>query len=511
MSWSADFIARLERRQQANRYVLQVIEVYAEPGLAYAIGSHRGLVASQGKPRIVRVSNTGPTATPRAWSSTVGQFNVTFAGDLGEVCAHITRGTIVELLVGLEGMSPADFQRVNLGIVRDVRGVGPEHTIEVFGIDAAFRQRLTGAHQQSQLFSNLGIDSTLAADYTPADTELEVVSTSSFNRETGATGAVKITPTSGDPFYLTYTGTATGPVRFTGLSATGACGTTAVAAVTGDRVEEVAYLSGHPLDIARKILASRGTGNGSYDAYPAAWGLGLLDELIDHDDIDQVKANIVSVASGTYKWEYIQQTLAEDGFAWLAAFLRPAGLILTVRQGSVTIRAAQNSQTGVVSGYTLADKDIARFNDYDAFDYRHMPEHTLLVVNHSTGDSFSAPSAFGLEDAATLPSALTYVVDLSDRIFTNASEQVYEVHHRVQESVYRVPERIVVTCPGLRLAPLANLDLFEFTSKILPSRRDGAAGFTDRRAVIEQITPRWFDGVVDLSFLVYPETGDLFA
>ncbi len=512
MAWTPDFLTALSVRTAGRRYLLQVVEVWREPGVAYAIGSHTGMLAGQGTPLITGVAVSGPSVTPRSWTGMIGQWNVTIAGDLSELFSRMARGTMLELLMGTEGMVVADFERVAVGQLRDLRGTGPTYTLEVLGPDAACRQRLDGRYTQNRLFGALGTTTTLAAAYTPGDTSIEVVNNLGFDQETGAKGAFRITPTAGDPFYLTYTGTATAPFRFTGVSAAGVCGTMEVAAAIGDEVEEVAYLAGHPLDIARKILVSQGSGNGVYDTYPLNWGVGMLDEFIDHDDIDQVRDTVVTVAAGTYKWEWIQTAPADNAYAWLVAFLAPAGLILTTRQGCLTIRAAQDSQAPALhSGITITDADISSVKLYEAFDSRHSPEYTNVLVTIGASTSGAAPADYGVEDAATLPSANRYALDLSDRVFANETEHANEVHTRIQQALMRVPERIGVVCAGTRLAQLANLDQVYLTTTRIQSRRDGRAGFTNRPAVIESVSPRWGEAAVDVVMWVYPETGDDFA
>ena len=169
-------------------------------------------------------------------------------------------------------MAVYDFERIALGQVRNLRGTAPSWTLECVDLLTLCRVRLQRTFGNPLLFDSIGNTTTLGANYTAGDGTVTVASTASFEREAGGTGAFLVTPSVGDPFYLTYTGTSA--TTFTGCSTTGQMGTTAVNAVATDVVTEVAYLSAHPLNIARRVLVDRDSTSNSWD-YPAAWGLGM--------------------------------------------------------------------------------------------------------------------------------------------------------------------------------------------------------------------------------------------
>jgi hypothetical protein len=113
-------------------------------------------------------------------------------------------------------------------------------------------------------------------------------------------------------------------------------------------------------------------------------------------------------------------------------------------------------------------------------------------------------------DVATLPADfdLTYTLPA---VWSNGTAICTEVHDRVAESFYRVPERMVLACAGLRLAQLAPGDVVDLTTKRFPSRRDGLDGFAGRRVLVDEVSPDWDRGTVRVGLLVYPESEDAFA
>ena len=514
MAWTADFITALSQRSRRPVFTLERVQLYDEPGVPVTIASHAGYGTDAGTGpylRIVRVDTQGATLSPRGWTSTIGAFSVTLAGQMAYLFARVVRGTVVALKMGFAGWPEEDFQIIGLGQVRNVRGRPPEYTLECLDAASALRQRVTNTLTGTQLFSATGTSTTSAAAYAVGDTSLTMSSTSNFKRQTSGTGCVRVTPSSGaTPFYLTYTGTATGPTRITGVSATGQFGTTAVAAASGSTVEEVAYLYGHPLDLARKVLTSRGSGtNGAYDVLPEMWGLGVAYDLIDHDDIDAWK-NVVKVSSGSYSWDVLVEEAQEDAFGWLESLLSPAGLFLSMRQGLLTVRAGQNSHgasAGVYyrdSGISIGDDEIAEVTDWESWEGNHSPEYARVYVQ-----GYGATTSGTLSTvAATLPAGSFLYYDLRDRVYSNVTAANTEVVNRLDESGRRVPERLTLTCAGLRLAQLAPGDLTSVTTGLCPSRWYGT--FESTPAIVDEVSPAWTDGRVTVSMLIYPDTDNVY-
>jgi hypothetical protein len=510
VSWRAPFVAALSARAAAPVYVLEVVTVYQEPGRAWSCASVPGIGSSAigiGAPRGgQRVRVEGGRLTPRAWTSTIGAWSVGLVGDLSALAGYVTRGTVVQLKAGFAGMAPDDFEAIAIGQVKNIRGKAPYFTLECHDIMTALRQRITTDYASAILFSNVGATTTVALAWTASAT-MTVVSTTGFERRTGASGAVFVTPLTGDPFILTYTGTTA--TSFTGCSTTGQLGTVASTAGIGATVAELLYLDGHPLDIARRVLCSQsGTAaNGLYDALPSGSGLGLLNALVDHDDIDRYKGDVVTVSSGSYLWELAVSAEAEDAYAWLTSLLAPAGLFLASRQGLLTVRAAQDTRSATyVSDLDVTDEDIATVLSYEAYDYTHSPEYARAYAVTGTGGLTSTSATL-----ATLPARGSLTYDVADRVWSNEAAIQADMVGRLHESAARVPERLEVRCASRRLAQLAVGDVVDLTSRRTHSRRDGALGWSSRRALVDGVSPDWDAGVVDVGLVVYPETEDIGA
>jgi hypothetical protein len=518
MAWRTPFVDALTQRTTSIAYILEVVTVYDEPGVAFTVASHPGLGGSErcyigAAPGSPRVRVEGAALAARTWQSTIGAFFVGMVGDLGELCQHITRGTVVQLKAGFAGMSAADFEPIAIGQVKNIRGRAPAWTIECHDVVTAFRQRLTADYAVASLFYNVAASTTVSTSWSPGVSTLVVASTTNFDRDTGGTGAIRVTPASPDaPFYLTYSGTGTGPVRFTGISAAAVLGTleVAVAGGVGLTVEEVFYLAGHPLDIARRVLVSRtGTAaNGPYDVYPEGCGLGLLHTMIDHEDVDRYRDTVVVASSGSYAWAMAVEEAEEDALAWLSSvFLARAGLFLAVRQGLITVRAAQNTQAATYrTAIEITDDDIAEIVSYEAYDYRHNPEYARVYIATGSGGNTSTSSRH-----ATLPARGSLDYDLSDRVWANEAAIQDDAIGRLAESAERIPERLVLRCKGRRLSQLAPGDIVTLTTTRTHSRRDGSAGWAGRSVMVEQVACDWEGGTVEIGVLIYPESSDVFA
>ncbi len=499
MAWSSTFLAALSDRRYQLRYRIETYSVHQEPGAVWVAASYPTSGAALRLAPDVDVQ--GSTLSTRGWTTTFGSWSVSVVGDLSAL-AKITRGTICRLLAGVEGMADIDYAPIAIGQLRNVRGRPPAYRLEFVDLYAALTQRLQTAYSVSLLFDGVGSTTTLSAAYAVGDTTLEVASTSAFSRETGGSGALLITPTSGDPFYLTYTGTATGPTRFTGVSATGQMGTTAVATAAGD-VREVAYLAGHPLDIARKVLCSRDGSNGAYDTLPGYWGLAVRDALIDHTDIAQTKT-AMAPASGSYAWAYAQPEVVDSAWSWLQSFLSPAGCFFGVRQGQLTIRCAR-SMAAATPALAITDRDIEEVEDHELFASSHPPEYHGLLVNPGSGSGSSAYDT----DVATLPYERDITYDLADRLFSNVTDVTASDLARLSEDARRVPERLVLRCAGLRLAQLVVGDVIELTTRQAWARN--RQPYSARRALVVEVSTQWAAASVRVALQVYPEDEAVFS
>ena len=506
MAWSTDFLTLLSSRTLSLRFILEVVALDDEPRGEWSAATHAGLDADD---RIAEggVQVQGQTVQPVAWTSSSGAFTVELAcPDPRNLFRNVTRGTCLALRAGFPGWKRGDYEIIALGQVRTIRGVAPRLVIECYDLYTATRQRLSTSSTVNRLFPTIGTTATTTVAYATGDTSLTVDSTTGFERESSGSYGLLVTPTSGaEPFYLLAT-SKTGTV-FT-VTAANQMGTSRAAAAVGSSVVEVFYLSGHPLDIARKVLVSDG-GGGTYDVYGSGNGMAIPTAYVDHDDIDQWKA-VAAVDTGSYTWEYPVSGPVDDGYSFLADLLAPAGMFLTQRQGLLTARACQATQDARHwSGISVTDSDLMRIEDYDAFDPAQDTEYTYISVSLNGGATLSTSTSYG---QATLPAERYLRYDLSDRIFSNTAASATELKRRMAEAATRIPERLTIRCAGLRLAQLAPEDLIYLTSTRIRTRYapDGPSNYPAR---VVEVSPSWSGaegGSVRLTLLLYPQDEEVF-
>lgn len=496
MSWTDAFIAALSSGQTSRRYLLRSVLCYAEPGYYAAVCSHAGMEGVRG---ISRVSTRSQRLQPSTWQSSLGGFEVEIVGvdAIRHAMEHWTRGTVLELFCFMEHLPEEDGARIGLGMMTGYDLRGGVLTVSCADLVTATSARLDKDATDNLLFSTVSGGRQLSSGYTAGDAVLTFSTTAGFQRETGGTGMVMVQPASGDPFFLTYTGQ-TG-TTLTGASATGQLGTTAASASVGDWVYFVAYLSGHPMDIARKLLTSREQSNGAYDLYPAEWGLGISADLVDVEDAQQYEAVVVAT-SGAYSWSYPQIGPVDDGYAWLADFLGRAGLFLAMRQGAITVRAGFDPYSaGALIEAALHFGDLADHPEVSGFDGDHAYEANVIRVISGGGLTDGTAA-----DAATLPVRRRRDYDLSDRLWSNESASRAGDIARLGPLATRVPERLVAPCSGLRAAAWTVGGGLQVADERIVTRALLTRGTVDRRGIIDEVAVDWSGGRVTVGALIYP-------
>lgn len=508
MSWSTRFQDDIKASVYTPLFRLERVQFNTEAGGEFAIYSNLG------SPRIARVRVEGHEVSPQSLSSTWGKCSVELAGeDLGDLHELVARGTFVALYAGFGGYADTDYQVVALGQVRNVKGSAPRWVVEIIDVPSGLRQRPTTNAYDALLFDDVDSTTTLSAAYVVTDTTLTVVSTSGFARETGGTGAIRITSTalSVDPYYLVYS--ATTATTFT-VSAANKMHTARTIADIGDLVEEVAYLYGHPIEIALKVLCSTGAGtNGTYDVLPSDWGLYVPVGFVDVDDAAAYQAGVAKVGAGSYLWEWPQVGAVDDGIGWLTTWLAAGGFFLTMRQGAITVRALQAATTPVGLGTVadIVDADVAQVLEHEWFSSLHDTEWANNRV-YARNSSFVLTSTLSAGNTSVYqrPSGEIRDWDVSDRVFDNDAEIEAEQLNRVYEASERVPERIVLACAGLRLAGLCPGDIVTLTLDT-HSRLAGPGGFDRRACWVYKVSADWTTPGVQVGLLVYPTVGDLWS
>jgi hypothetical protein len=413
-----------------------------------------------------RLGSTG--INPQTWQPIEGGWSVTIKvadglvegeqyrrAGLEYAARALRKGALLRLSIGEVGYSRSEYQALKIGRIAQVSSDGHPNLlkIEVWDLTTGIRTRLaaTGASadERSQLFyGSAGQLDTLSADYTVGDGSISITgaTTDRFLRETGGNGAVRITPDVGDDFWLTFTGETTGTL--TGLSSTGAFGTTAGDATTGRAVGSTVLLEGHPIDILRKILTSTGAGtNGSFDTLPASWGLGIPSDMLSDYGWSQAK-RILSLTAGSYDWRILLETEIPDPAAWIVSIWGSAGIWLTTKEGQLVPRMARELHTvGLARQFgDLTDSDLIEVPGI-SWHPADVPEvyHTVKVI-HSAG--FSSH----ISNVTTLPAREVIEYNITDQTLgvSNADDIANETRDRLKGWGHFVPEYVEATVYGLR-------------------------------------------------------------
>lgn len=516
MPWNPATAALLEAPVIRPIWRLQSVQIGTAPGQVWTLVSP-GLQAVA--PTIESVSIAGQRIQLPDWSSTIGGARVSVIGDLRSVIPRIARGQACILQVGISGESSSAVSYLDLGIFTIAQvtrsSLAEAYEIELRDATALLGSRITKVATQTGLFSGL-VSTTSASNYTVGDSTLQVTSTTGFRRETGGSYMLRISPANGDePFYLTATGTATGPVRFTGVSSTGQLGSTAVHTVSGATVEEIAYISDHPAAVAAKILCSTGTGtNGPYDTLPALWGYGIPSYLVDIPDL-RLTITRTNPAGSPDTWQVWADQEEGDGLGWLMGVLSVGGFWITLRQGRYTVRHAWNGQrpsttymqsTAVVPAAAVIDESQLAADGphgWSAWSDDLNEEPGTVSVLHGSGSS-------GVSEAVTsLPAIDRIQYDASRWIHSNGTNWAASIADRVRNWILRCPEVLTITTIGLGHAALCPGDRVDLTTSMLHGRTAAMVpGYNQVRAMVCAVTPDYTGHKVTLELWIHPLVAD---
>ena len=512
MSWSATFIDDLERMPSDPIFVVHFLEFPAPasgsasstPGKELKLSSISGYGDVTGMGMAVSVG--GSNLRPVDWDYTTGTASVIFHGETSwPITYYVRRGQVARILMGFQGYSLSDFEPIFIGRVNNISGSPPSWVIDFFDATSLLQNRWGQGSVIANgfgLFADAENATTLDVNYTATDTTLNVASHANLNKPAAHAGMVKITPSSGDEFYLTYTGTGSGTL--TGVSATGKHGTTAVNAVSGYAVTNVPFLRAGPLAMYERILISDGSGAAATvhpNLLPAAWGYAVAEEFVDIDDI-RTQAACIALSSGSYTLEWKVTEIQTAPWRWLFDQLVSNGLVPVVRQGMFSLRAIQDPDLPTVrTGITITDRDIADIR-WTAFHPDVSAEYQAVQVkDHLSGVSGSISATY------TFPVEYQKLYDLSDQTWPGNSANIRgNVFDRVEYWGTVIPYKLELDCGGLRLAQLCPGDLVKITSDHiragLGTEEDDDWG--SRNAMVLGVSADFIAGMVSLVLAVIP-------
>ena len=450
MPWSATFLAALA--SPATRVALTVsrIPVSWGPGTVTTSATSTPGLGVQGIGTGAPLAMSSQSVSVPSWSTSQGSARVALSSvDAGKWAGTgLPRGSVIQIGARAAGMSTA--APIFVGQLRDLQGVGPQTILSAWDFIStiATRTEWFSGLASGALFYHCDPDSiktrTLSAAYTVGDTSLTLNTTADFGKSSTHEGAVLITPTSGAaPFVLTFTGQSTNTV--TGVSNTHGWGAAASNAGIGSTVQEVAWMVGHPLDIAQRILTSTGTGaNGSTDVYPAAWGLELPAAFVDAVGIAQWVAR-TNPSSGTHSVRVVSLTPQTAG-QWLADTLAAYGMWLTMRQGEITGRGCIDlSRTATAFVMSLSRDNILRgLPSRSVYDTGSAVEYARTVTRYGTAGPTDIASPLTIPE--TVPAVADFVTDYGDAIYQNATAIGNALNQRIGAWVQQIPHAIDLVC-----------------------------------------------------------------
>lgn len=521
--WSSpEFLNQLPKAEQAPRFFLESIP----GGFAYS-GGHPlgGIVRLSSSPEDGYIECIQPDGCsmqharlqPGTWARSHGTLTIqtsldpTNVGHAEEVRSCV-RGQFFRLDVELV---PGGRETVWVGVLRNVRwSMSGGFVLELVELIGGLTTRNTRDSARAPLFSGLSTTTVATLNYVAAAASITVADSSGFERETGGTWLIRVTPNTGDPFYLT--GAFAGAILT--IAVRGAFDTTDANADIGALVEEIAYIPRHPIHTALRVLCSTGLGtNGPYDLLPERWGLGIWTELVDHTHAVIQKARLVS----DQYVAYARSDAAEpNGLEWLAGHLQPFGLFLAMRQGQITVMAVQSIHLYLPEA-TITDHDIAaRGLEHEAYDGDSPTEAGSWTSTYGTPDATAELSGDAIdvvdeEDTVASRPVVDPTWEVPDvfrsslALGITADAQITAwsscVPNRLSPWALRPPERVTVRLHRWTHAGLCLGDNVELQTRFLVSRLASHTFADGRKALVVGGGPDWFRGGMTLELLIYPE------
>ncbi len=509
MPWASQFIEDLARMPSDPVFVVHFLEFPAPiaghasstPGTELKLASHAGYgdVVGMG----MELSVGGSSVMPVEWRYTTGTASVVFNGEeLNTIGQHVRRGQIARILMGFQGYAFEDFEPIFIGRVLNIQGSPPSWQISFLDAMSLLQNRWdTGSTLVNAfaLFSDAEKTTTLDGSYSSGDTTVTVASTTNFSKSNVAKGMFKITPSSGEPFFLSYTGKSS--TQFTTVSGSGQHGTTAVNASSGDTVTNVPLIPlQDPIDLFAQILISDGTlASSPPNVLPYKWGYAVPPEFIDQTDMANQQLAL-GLSSGTYILEWKATEIATSPLSFIQEKLLANGIFPVVRQGQFTVRAIQYPDDAeVTTGIEITDDEIVDISWY-AFAPNAQVEYQTVQVQDASGTSGPIDTTY------TFPVEYQKLYDMSDQLWTNQAAVRANILSRVQYWGRVVPYQVEVDCAGLRLAQLCPGDIVEITSDHIRAGLGTSAedGWTKRAAMVLSVNANFIAGLVSLSLAVIP-------
>lgn len=502
MPWSNEFTGRLAESVVRPRFLLESIAV----GDARPYEGDLLLSSFRAPGYLERLTGRGSVSYGElrlgTWDRSFTSISVELRTATG-LTGVTARGQVVQLRVGFTGWDLAEFERVFIGQVRDLKYSGGRWLLVLVDIVGGLTSRFTSDASKAALFTGLSTANVQGGGYAAGDPTLTVGSSAGFEQSTAGGGEgwlIKVTPNGGgDPFYL-RAGTLVGNVF--GALTRNLYGTTDAAAAAGSDVQEVAYSSTHPINMARRILTSSGTNgaNGSRDVLPARWGYNIPVGYVDEDDMEIFQD--ISEPSGSTSWDLVVEDEQRDAFGWLSDWLRPGGFFLSQHQGSITCRAVTDA-TLTSPDYLLLTDDLIETID----EYSRWASDTPVEYEKYTISMMDGAVEVSVDDGTidSRPVALEKTTE-APAIWSNTAAWGAEISQRVGLWEKRIPEVVRVTLRGFRGARVSPGSVITLKTNKIPGRFDyeGHSFAEGRDVLVLGGGPDWFATRTRLTLAALP-------
>ena len=510
MTWSQQFRDANKRFRQEPIFVIESFSLWPSgtgpegPSVVrlssapiFGIDTHT-IIARDG------IASSGGEVTPPAFGSAFGSFSVLLARDIRPVRNRLNRGSGIRLLVGYRSFAFEEYQTVSIGVLYSLDFNGVMWLLQVRDITSALQSRWTNTGTQASLFHNLPVTTALSAPYATVDTGVTVDSTAGFERTTdGGDGVIKISPSGGsDPFYLKWTSAS---AFVFSVTASNQFDTTRAAGSIGDTVTSVAWFgNGNVSGQLRKLWTSTGVylGNGVDDILPSSWGYGLPRNLLDLNDAEAF-VRIANPTSGNNRWHVLEEGEQSDGLGWFLGWCAPGGWFLSMRQGQLTVRCANNPhQTELSSAIHITNADLISIDEYQSWAADYPVQTRKLSVVSGDGTTLNGTGT-------VIAHPLQHKVTKTLPVHTNESNMRTIVAKRLLAWNVRIAERLVIT-GALHLARLAAGDSCLLTTDMVGGRdRADKAGYSDTPVYVASVSPNWLAGTVRLALYILPKNRTL--
>lgn len=490
MSWSSGFIAELGAAVKMPQWELAA-ERSVFGGSSTVYTSHAQTVS--GSPALIV---SAPIVTPNriqpvSWTPSAGTWSVRIGWeDAHHAIASCPRGSIVGLYCTLAG----NRERVALGVVRNLSGTSQDFAIECQSLTTALTGRLTTDKNEVALFHELADGDTTVAGggYTAGAGAITVTSAAQWTKDSdGGKYCALVTPDSGDPFFVIGSGLAGNVLT---IDTAGAFGTTDADASAGNAVTHCAYITGHPLDIARKILISGSSTSPTWDTLPDDWGLACDGGWFDHGDTNDVRDLVITASSGSYVWDVVVTAEIDNAWSWFSALLSRIGAWLTMRQGSMTFRAAQDTTSPALpASGSITSRGLLK-GPRPAWSWQcHAQEFSVeygrVVVRTDATTGWTAGTSTRVE---SFPALYEYEYDTTGLVFENQPAMRTDDVARLRYWATDPPEAFTLALRGWAAGAFCDGDLVDLS---IPELRGlvtaGGGAYEDRTAMVLESSPNW--------------------